>query len=183
MGLKKVTCTKDYIYSGFDRICPYHQLFHLYGGQVFINKGKKELNWMDGSSSLSLQITEEDHANGGKRLEKWISERSSYLELSLVFRVLERLSIHRTAYGKLTIPEKYQNLIQEISIEQDFRNSFTLELDRRNHGMTGAIDDMLDLDEMKVRIIVTEQDIADDGKRLERLMNETLDRFMKKFKS
>jgi sporulation-control protein len=162
---------------------PYYQSISLESGGLvsatvsLLWKGNGEIKCFLGRNSRMLNISASDHEEGGERMKALFEKELGVAERKLVNEVLERLGIDRdpARFYRLRIPERYRPYCTEFSLEYLHKNLFELELDQKRKGLKSMVDDMLDLDERKIRFRVNEEDLRDRGKRIEALIIDSFE--------
>jgi len=113
-------------------------------------------------------------------------------KLRVVFRVMDKLGFTRNGVG-YTVEYAYDGFVKATPFHQKFffdipapfnaalsrcavvylgYGNFVLELERQTKGLDGAIQDLLDLDELKKRFVVHDADVQDEGARLTILIDK-----------
>jgi sporulation-control protein spo0M len=168
----------------FEFAFPYRQTISLRSAEPIpalvqlVYQGNGEIQFSIGRNSRLIRITSSDYQDSGERLKTLLWKLMGFSERNLVRTVINRLGIHRDPehYDRYVIPEPFRSYCSEFSIRFLWENRFQIEWDQKRQGLKSLVDDMPDLDESKVHFQVTEQDLRDQGQRIEAMLIESFEK-------
>ncbi len=139
--------------------------------------GKGEFLWR----GFKFQVTDEDLADGGQRLKKFILDELAYKDTDLLVQTLEKLNIFPKTLVKdneelmFLVAEEYQPRLSEVYLSYLGERKFQLVLS--SQGVQEVISEILDINH-KVTIEVKPSDHEDQGQRLEALLRDILVQYL-----